>query len=127
MDQNVEACEDIERKLHDYIFRSHNLAMDYVSKKSLREAGRILRACEQFFKNDLPESAKLISRKKGLLHTVYNNLAQHSNIQADMESSIDFLKQALEVADDVVTEKSLLPLAETFLNLGNGCSYLNRY
>ena len=44
-----------------------------------------------------------------------------------MESSITYLKKALEVAEDELTDKSLIPLAETYLNLGNGTSFLNRY
>ena len=44
-----------------------------------------------------------------------------------MDTSINYLKKALEVAEDEMVDKNLLPLAETYLNLGNGTSYMNRY
>ena len=46
--------EELERLMHGYIASCHNLAMECVSKKSLREAGKILRSCEQFMNGDLP-------------------------------------------------------------------------
>ena len=101
--------------------------MEYVEKKALRESGRVLRGCEDFMKNRMPPSGIRVVKKRGLMHTVFNNLAQHANLMADMPRSIDYLKMALEVADDKETDKRLLPLAETFLNLANGTSYLNRY
>ena len=61
------------------------------------------------------------------MHSVFNNLAQHANMTADMKRSIGYLEKALEAAENPMTEKELLPLAETFLNLANGYSFLNRF
>lgn len=61
------------------------------------------------------------------MHSVYNNMAQHANMTADMDLSIEYLEKALDSADQPGTERDLLPLAETFLNLANGYSYLLRY
>ena len=33
------------------------------------------------------------------MHTVYNNLAQHANMIADMNLSLDYLERALEAAE----------------------------
>ena len=46
---------------------------------------------------------------------------------ADMDLSIEYLEKALESAERPETEKDLLPLAETYLNLANGYSFLLRY
>lgn len=46
---------------------------------------------------------------------------------ADMNSSIEYLEKALEAAENPETDQELLPLAETYLNLANGYSFLNKY
>ena len=46
---------------------------------------------------------------------------------ADMNLSIEYLEKALEAAEQPLCEQELLPLAETYLNLANGYSFLNRY
>ena len=46
---------------------------------------------------------------------------------ADMNLSIDYLEKALEAAEHPDTEQELLPLAETYLNLANGYSFLNKF
>lgn len=47
-----------------------------------------------------------------------------SNIAADMDESVQYLKKALEVSKDSETNRDLLPLTETYLNLANSTSYL---
>ena len=37
--------------------------------------------------------------KKGILHTVFNNLAQYANMTGDMDSSIEYLEKAVEAAE----------------------------
>ena len=127
LDEHKDKTEELCQLLQGYTQSCHGLAMEYVEKKALRESGRVLRGCEDFMKNRMPPSGIRVVKKRGLMHTVFNNLAQHANLMADMPRSIDYLKMALEVADDKETDKRLLPLAETFLNLANGTSYLNRY
>ena len=61
------------------------------------------------------------------MHTIYNNLAQHANMVADMNMSIEYLEKALLAAENPETDQDLLPLAETYLNLANGYSFLNKY
>ena len=46
---------------------------------------------------------------------------------ADMNTSIGYLEKALEAAENPDTDQDLLPLAETYLNLANGYSFLNKY
>ena len=46
---------------------------------------------------------------------------------ADMNLSIQYLEKALESAEHPDTDQDLLPLAETYLNLANGYSFLNKY
>lgn len=92
-----------------------------------RAAGAILRGCEDFVRNGVPERGAKIVTKKGLLHTVLNNLAQHSNMMADMDQSIEYLEAALVCVDSPETDPESLPLAETYLNLANGYSYVNKF
>ena len=68
-----------------------------------------------------------MSKKRGVMHTVLNNLAQHANMMADMDSSIKYLEMALRSAQDPLTDVDQLPLAETYLNLANGYSYMNKF
>lgn len=46
---------------------------------------------------------------------------------ADMNLSIEYLEKALEAAQNPDTDQDLLPLAETYLNLANGYSFLEKY
>ena len=48
-------------------------------------------------------------------------------MMADMDRSIEYLEMALESAQDPLTDQDQLPLAETYLNLANGYSYMNKY
>ena len=75
----------------------------------------------------MPPRVAQVVLVKGIMHTVYNNLAQHSNMVADMNSSIDYLEKALASAERPETDQDLLPLAETYLNLANGYSFMNKY
>lgn len=61
------------------------------------------------------------------MHTVFNNLAQHANMTADMNLSIEYLEKALQAAEDPKADQDLLPLAETYLNLANGYSFLENF
>ena len=38
------------------------------------------------------------------MHSVLNNLAQHANMTADMNLSIEYLEKALEAAETPLTE-----------------------
>ena len=44
-----------------------------------------------------------------------------------MNTSIAYLEKALEAAERPEAEQDLLPLAETYLNLANGYSFLNKF
>ena len=46
---------------------------------------------------------------------------------ADMDLSIEYLEKALQAAEQPETQQELLPLAETYLNLANGYSFLTQY
>ena len=48
-------------------------------------------------------------------------------MMADMNLSIDYLEKAIESTQIPGTDQSLIPLAETYLNLANGYAYLSRY
>ena len=75
-------------------------------------------------KNFLPPTAKKLSVKYGMMHTVYNNLAQLANLMGDMKNSIHYLRKSLKAVEDPETIKRLVPYAETYLNLANGWAYL---
>lgn len=75
----------------------------------------------------MPAQVSAIVVKKGILHAVLNNLAQHANMTADMNLSLEYLEKALEAVENPETDQDLLPLAETYLNLANGYSFLNKY
>ena len=106
---------------------SHNAAMEFMKTNSSRAAGRVLRQCQEFLENKVPPQVSTIIVKKGIMHSVFNNLAQHANMTADMNASMQYLELALECADKPGVEQELLPLAETFLNLANGYSFLNKF
>ena len=55
----------------------------------------MLHQCGDFIERGVPPRVAAISINKGIMHTVYNNLAQHANMVADMSSSIQFLEKAL--------------------------------
>ena len=46
---------------------------------------------------------------------------------ADMNLSIEYLEKALQAAENPNTDQELLPLGETYLNLANGYSFLEKY
>ena len=75
----------------------------------------------------VPQLVARIVITKGIMHTVFNNLAQHANMVADMNRSIEYLEKALEAAERPEADQDLLPLAETYLNLANGYSFMNKY
>ena len=105
----------------------HNAAMELMRTNASRAAGRILRQCEDFLAQRVGPSVKKLILTKGIMHTVYNNLAQHANMTADMDLSIEYLEKALQAAEHPETDQDLLPLAETYLNLANGYSFLSRF
>ena len=78
----------------------HNAAMEFMRTNQSRAAGRVLRQCEDYALRSCPPKVAQIVVQKGILHTIYNNLAQHSNMVADMNSSIDYLEKALEAAEN---------------------------
>ena len=47
----------------------------------------------------MPHHVSVIVVRKGIMHSVYNNMAQHANMTADMDSSIEYLEKALEAAE----------------------------
>jgi len=69
-----------------------------------RAAGAILRQCENFVRAGVPEHGAKIVTKKGLLHTVLNNLAQHANMMTDMDKSIEYLEAALVCVENPDTD-----------------------
>lgn len=70
--------------------------------------------------------ADLIIRKRGYMFIVFNNQAQLSNIGGDLQQSVNYLKRALDVSKDPETNRDLLPLTETYLNLANSTSYIGQ-
>lgn len=62
-------------------------------------AGRMLNQCQDFIANGVPPRVAQIVLKKAILHTVFNNLAQHANMVADMNTSIQYLEKALIAAE----------------------------
>ena len=67
--------DEIEHMLHGYTSCCHNAAMELVKNQAIRAAGRILRQCEDFFENKVPTYIKNLVQRKGIMHTVMNNLA----------------------------------------------------
>ena len=113
--------------VNGYVSTCHNAAMTLMERQEPRGAGRILKVCEAFIDGQLPPKVDAMAKKRGVMHTVLNNLAQHSNMMADMDSSIQYLEFALRSAQDPLTDVDQLPLAETYLNLANGYSYMNKF
>lgn len=90
--------------VHGYVSTCHNAAMSLMERQESRGAGRVLRICEDFIKNGLPHPVKNLAKKHGVMHTIFNNMAQHSNMMADMDRSIEYLEAALESAHDPLTD-----------------------
>ena len=67
--------------------------------------------------------------KRGVMHAVWNNLAQHANTTQDMHLSIEYLEKAIEVAEDpqVSEFEAYLPVSETILNLANAHCFFERF
>ena len=119
--------DEIERLLHGIVSMCHNAAMEFMKTNSSRAAGRVLRQCQEFLENKVPPQVSTIIVKKGIMHSVFNNLAQHANMTADMTLSLDYLEKALDSVENPDTDQELLPLAETYLNLANGYSFMNKF
>lgn len=47
----------------------------------------------------VPPRVSAIVIAKGILHSVFNNLAQYANLTSDMNTSIEYLEKALEAAE----------------------------
>lgn len=73
--------------------------MEMMRNEKVSAAGRILKQCEDFMRTKVPSHVAIMVQKKGILHTIMNNLAQHANMTADMNKSIEFLVKALEAAE----------------------------
>ena len=84
--------------VHGYVSTCHNLAMTLMERQESRGAGKVLRICENFIKNQLPPKVVIMCKRRGVMHTVLNNMAQHANMMADMDLSIEYLEAALESA-----------------------------
>ena len=52
----------------------------------------------------MPAKVVIMCKKRGVMHTVLNNMAQHANMMADMDRSIEYLEAALESAHDPLTD-----------------------
>ena len=59
----------------------------------------MLNQCAGFVSSKVPANAADLVVRKGIMHTIFNNLAQHANMTADMNLSIQYLEQALEAAE----------------------------
>ena len=119
--------DEIMGLIHGYVSTCHNESMGLMDRDEKKEAAKVLRLCENFIRGQLPKRVELFCRKRGVMHTVLNNQAQHSNMMADMDRSIEYLEKALESAEDPECDQDQLPLAETHLNLANGYSYMNKF
>ena len=78
--------------------------MEFMQSNSSRAARRVLRQCEDFLQKQTPPAVSILVVKKGIMHSVLNNLAQHANMTADMNLSIEYLEKALEAAENPLTE-----------------------
>ena len=63
-----------------------------------------MRQSAEFLDRKVPHYAAVIVVKKGIMHSVYNNMAQHANMTADMDLSIEYLEKALYAAEQPETE-----------------------
>lgn len=61
--------------VHGYVSSCHNVAMVLMDRQESRAAGRILRICEDFIKSKLPNELQLMCKKRGVMHTILNNMA----------------------------------------------------
>ena len=96
--------EDLEQLLIGYISASHSAALQLMDQELGKTAGAILKQCENFVRSGVPENGAKIVTKKGLLHTVLNNLAQHANMMTDMDKSIEYLEAALVCVENPDTD-----------------------
>ena len=62
-----------------------------------------MRKCAEFIDSKVPHHVAVIVVKKGIMHAVFNNMAQHANMTADMDLSISYLEKALEAAEQPET------------------------
>ena len=113
----------MEQLLRGYVETCHNTALEFLKTKQSLEAGKMLHQCKEFIVSGVTPTVAQMVLKKGILHTVFNNLAQYANMTGDMDSSIEYLEKAVEAAERQEVNQNLLPLAETYLNLANGYSF----
>ena len=78
--------------------------MTLMERQETRGAGKVLRNCENFIKNQTPPYVSRMCKVRGVMHTILNNMAQHANMMADMDRSIEYLELALESAQDPLTD-----------------------
>ena len=67
--------EDIMSLVHGYVSTCHNTAMTLMERQETRGAGKVLRTCENFIKSKLPSNVDRMCKKRGVMHTVFNNMA----------------------------------------------------
>lgn len=63
----------------------------------------------------------------GLLFAVYNSLAQLANRAGEVAQSVAYLEAGIEYLQDSRVKKDDFPLAETFLNIANAQTFLNKF
>jgi tetratricopeptide (TPR) repeat protein len=91
----------------------------------LKPALKMLKGSSSALKNKMP--ASLVYRSS-VLFNISNNFAQLMNRESNVEGSLQYLEDAIEIANDPrVLNRTELPLAETYLNLSNALSFLGRY
>ena len=66
---------EIEQLLHGLVSMCHNAAMEFMKTNQSRAAGRVLRQCAEYLENKVPHHVAVIEVKKGVMHSVYNNMA----------------------------------------------------
>ena len=92
--------KEVERVLYNYITKCNNISQEFLEDSNIRVARRILNQCQEFVQNQCPDAISSLILKRGIMHAVWNNLAQHCNMTNDMHQSIEFLEKAVEVAED---------------------------
>lgn len=76
----------------------------------------------------LEEVPEDIQFSEGFHFMLNNNLAQLANKMGSVDTSVQYLEQAVQSSEDPrMRNKDELPLAETFLNIANAHAFLNRH
>jgi len=96
--------EEVERLIHGIVSMCHNAAMEFMKTNQNSAAGRILHQCYDFLDSRVPHQVATVVIRKGIMHSVLNNLAQHANMNADMNLSIEYLEKALEAGENPETD-----------------------